>query len=578
MIALNNVSIHFPGKELLNNVTLNIADGERVALIGKNGSGKTTLLKAIIGEFKDYAGQINTTGKAVYLDQYRTFNSRTPYEYYLEVADTPEKQRLVRSILKGLGFAEEDWHRDINTFSGGEKTRLHIGRIFLEDADFILLDEPTNFLDIPGIHFLKNLLKNFRGGYIIISHDRSFLRDTCERFLEINNSKIWDFRMNFDNYLRERETLILNQKRSMKNKQREIERLKKIIERYRKWGREKFIKQAKSKEKMLQRMLGELQSEVTFEEDVEKEVSIPIPEPSGYVVLSVDNLKFLDILEDVSFKVYTGEKVAILGPNGSGKSTILKLLAGRLKGEGVVEFGHNVKVEFLDQFVENLDEENTVFEELSDEMSFQPDYIIRAYAGKFGFKGEDVFKNVFELSGGERQILALAKVLLKRPNLLVLDEPTNHMDLETVEALEKALKEYKGSLILVSHDEELIKNVCSRYYMIKNRRLVEVSSDFEISVEKKVEKKSPNFEYEQKKKIKNQLKKAKEEIKKLRGMEEKLLKKLELVEIELFGVGADYVKAMELTEKKESLENEIMEILEKIETLEEEIKYFQQHF
>ncbi|ABR30692.1 ABC transporter [Thermosipho melanesiensis] len=576
MIVLNNVSLHFPGKELLNNVSLNISDGEKVALIGKNGSGKTTLLKAIVGEFKEYTGQINTTGKVVYLDQYRTFSSNTPYEYYMEVADTPEKERLVRSILKGFGFEEEDWKRNLSTFSGGEKTRLQIGRLFLEEADFILLDEPTNYLDIAGIHFLKNLLKSFKGGYIIISHDRSFLRDTCERFLEINNGKIWDFRMGFDAYLKERESLILHQKRSMKNKQREIERLKKIIERYRKWGREKFIKQAKSKEKILQKILEELQSEVIFEEETKKNVSIPIPENTGYIVLNVKGLKFLNIIDDVTFTVYSGDKIAILGPNGSGKSTILKFISGKLKGEGLVEFGYNVKVEFLDQFVEELDEENSVFEEIANEMEMQPDYVIRAYAGRFGFKGEDVFKTISELSGGERQILALAKVLLKKPNLLILDEPTNHMDLETVEALEDALKEYKGSLILVSHDEELVKNVCNRYFILKDKKLLEVSdiSQYEPKEEKK-EEKIINTDYEEKKRRKNRIKKLKMEIEKLNEEEKRLLKKIDEIDLKLLNVGSDYIKAMELSEEKEKLEEKILNLLQKIDEMEKEIKYLE---
>ncbi|RDI90247.1 ABC transporter ATPase [Thermosipho africanus Ob7] len=574
MIILNNLTISFPGKTLLSDVNLNISDKERVALIGKNGSGKTTLLKAIAGIFNDYTGKIITSGKILYLDQFRTFDEKTPYEYYMKVANTPEKERLVRSILKGLGFEEEDWHRDISTFSGGERTRLQIGRLFIEDAEFILLDEPTNYLDILGIRFLKNLLKNFNGGYIIISHDRSFLRDTCERFLEINNEKIWDFKMKFDSYLVERERLILHQQRTMKNKQKEIERLKKIIERYRKWGREKFIKQAKSKEKMLQKMLEELESEVTFnEEEFDKKISLPTPEMPGYVVLTVKHLKFLDILKDVSFTIHSGDKMALLGKNGSGKSTILRLIKGDINGSGTVEFGYNVRVEFLDQFVEELDEESTVFEEISNEMEFEPDYVIRAYAGKFGFKGEDVFKEVHNLSGGERQILALAKVLLRKPNLLVLDEPTNHMDLDTLEALENALKEFKGNIILVSHDEELIKNVCNKFFVLEKGILKEISDLSEyVPTEEKERKKKENIEFEEKKKLKNKLKSLKEQLKKKKEKEEKLIKELERVEEELLNIDSDYVKAEKLVNQKNELEENIFNTMHEIEELEKQIE------
>ncbi|MDK2885903.1 MAG: ATP-binding cassette, subfamily er 3 [Thermosipho sp. (in: thermotogales)] len=575
MIILNGLTISFPGKTLLSDINLNISDKDRVALIGKNGSGKTTLLKAIAGIFKDYTGNIFTSGKILYLDQFRSFDEKTPFDYYMKVADTPEKERMVRSILKGLGFEEQDWYRDVSTFSGGEKTRLHIGRIFLESPDFVLLDEPTNFLDISGIHFLKNLLRNFNGGYIIISHDRSFLRDTCERFLEINNEKIWDFNMRYDNYIEERKNLLLHQERELKNRVREIERLKTIIERYRKWGREKSIKQAKSKEKRLQKMLEELENTTVFvENEADKVVKIPEPEPTGYIVLEVKNLGFLNVIRDVSFTIYNGEKVAIMGPNGSGKTSILKMISGTLEGQGIVKFGHNVKPVFLEQFVENLDPDNTVFEEISSEMEMEPDYVIRAYAGRFGFKGEDVFKMVSELSGGEKQILALSKVLLKKPNLLILDEPTNHMDLETVEILENALKEFKGAVLLVSHDEELIRNVCNRFLAIKDRTIKEISSvdEYDMPSEKNIEVKKNNSEYEVRKKVKNQIKKFRNQITELEEKEKSLSVELEKIEKELLKVGSDYVKAMELTQKKEYLEEEILNILQEIENLKNQLE------
>ncbi|SHH53031.1 ATP-binding cassette, subfamily F, member 3 [Thermosipho atlanticus DSM 15807] len=575
MIVLNNLSISFPGKTLLSNINLNISDKEKVALIGKNGSGKTTLLKAIAGIYNDYAGQIVTTGKVLYLDQFRVFDAKTPFEYYLKVADTPEKERIARSILKGLGFNEKDWNRDISTFSGGERTRLHIGRIFLENPDFLLLDEPTNFLDISGIHFLKSLLRNFDGGYLIISHDRSFLRDTCNRFLEINNEKIWDFNMNFDDYLRERKNLLLHQERELKNRTREIERLKTMIERYKKWGREKSIKQAKSKEKLLEKRLKELEEKTLFlEEESGKKVKIPVPEPAGYVILEVKGASFLDVIKDISFTIYNGEKVAILGPNGSGKSTLLRLINGKIAGSGEIKFGHNVKAVFLDQFVENLNLENTVFEELASEMKMEPDYIIRAYAGRFGFKGEEVFKLVLELSGGEKQILALAKVLLKKPNLLVLDEPTNHMDLETTEILEKALREYEGSVILISHDEELIKNVCNRYFMIRNKTLHEISSldEYDIQHEKNNRTRKSSNTFIERKRIKNKVKKIGETIDKLVQEEKELSNQLEKIDIELVKVGSDYIKAMRLTKEKENLEEKILKILEEIEKLRHQLE------
>ncbi|QTA38415.1 ATP-binding cassette domain-containing protein [Thermosipho ferrireducens] len=581
MISIVNLTINFPGKLLFKNVNLTIQDKDRVGLIGKNGSGKTTLLKAIGQLFEDYEGQISTSGNIVYLDQFRTFDADTPYEYYMKKADTPEKERMVRSILKGLGFEEHDWNRSIESFSGGEKTRLHLGRLFLETPDFILLDEPTNFLDIAGIHYLKKLLSNFNGGYIIISHDRSFLRDTCTRFLEINNEKIWDFRMPFDKYLEERKRLLEHQERELKNRTREIERLKTIIERYRRWGREKSLKQAKSKEKRLQKMLDELENiTLLTDEKSSKKVKIPQPEPTGYIILEASKLGFKNIINDVSFTMYEKDKVAILGPNGSGKTTILKLIIGKITDRGKVSFGHNVTFAFLDQFVENLNNRNTVFEEISDEMPMEPEHTVRAYIGRFGFRGEDVFKMVNELSGGEKQILALAKILLKKPNLLILDEPTNHMDLETVEILEKALKEYKGSIMLVSHDEELIKNVCNRFFAIKDKKLVELKNleNYDTSytnLKTKNPTKNKENNFEERKKVKNQIKKTMQTIEKLKKEEEELSQKLSKTIKLLDTVGSNYQKAMELTREKETLELKILEILETIETLEEKLKSLQ---
>jgi len=571
MITIKNLSIAFPEKTLFSNLNATIFSKDRIGLMGKNGCGKSTLLKAIAGIFKDYYGEINLQGKVLYMDQYRTFETKTPYEYYMKVADTPEKQKQVRSILKGLGFPEEDWNRDISTFSGGEKTKLHLGRLFVEEPDFLLLDEPTNFLDIESIEFLKELLKNFRGGYIIISHDRDFLRSTCEKFWEINNERMWIFDMDFDRYHEERARIIENQRRQLTNIQREIERLRTIIDRYKKWGREKFTRQAKSKEKVLEKMLEELESMPNlYIEEEEKKINIPEPDSTGYVVLDVKNVSWSTLLKNVSFTIYEKDKVAIVGPNGSGKTTLLKIINNQTEYSGQVTIGYNVKVVYLEQFVDQLDLENTVFDEIFEEMPDKPDYLIRAYAGRFGFRGEDVFKNVGDLSGGERQILALAKVLLRKPNVLVLDEPTNHMDLETVEALENALREYKGCVIMVSHDLELIRNVCNRFFTIKNGTVIESNEPVFYSKERKKVEKEKNTDYEEKKRLKNQLKNWKRQIEELKLKEEEIVKRISEVEESMHRT-QDYVKVMEFINEKQQLEEELLNVMETAEDLSKKI-------
>jgi ATP-binding cassette subfamily F protein 3 len=575
MITIKNLTIAFPEKTLFSNFNVTVLAKDRIGLMGKNGSGKSTLLKAIAGIFNDYHGEITVQGKVLYMDQYRTFEARTPYEYYMGVADTPEKQKQVRSILKGLGFPEEDWERDISTFSGGERTKLQLGRLFVEDPDFLLLDEPTNFLDIESIEFLKELLRSFRGGYIIISHDRDFLRNTCEKFWEINNERIWVFDMDFDSYHLERQRIIETQRRQLVNIQREIERLRTIIDRYKKWGREKFTKQAKSKEKMLEKMLEELESmPKMYLEEEEKAISIPEPDNTGYVVLEVKNVSWNGLLKNVSFTVYQGDKIAIVGPNGSGKTTLLKIITGQTNYTGQVTFGYNVKAVYLEQFVDQLDLENTVFDELFEEIPDKPDYVIRAYAGRFGFRGEDVFKTVADLSGGERQILALAKVLLRKPNMLILDEPTNHMDLETVEALESALKEYKGAVLLVSHDLELIRNVCNRFFTIKNGELLESNEPIFFSKEKKKVEKEKNVDFEEKKRLRNQLKSWKKQLEELKERENEITYMISDLENRMHKE-QDYVKLMELMGEKEKLEEELLRVMETFEEIEKKIKEFE---
>ncbi|MFN6992100.1 MAG: ABC-F family ATP-binding cassette domain-containing protein, partial [Fervidobacterium sp.] len=378
MITISNLSISFPEKTLFSGFNATIFPKDRIGLMGKNGTGKSTLLKAIAGIFQDYSGEITLSGKVLYMDQYRLFDANTPFEYYSKVADTPEKQRQVRSILKGLGFNEGDWERPISTFSGGEKTKLQLGRLFIEEQDFLLLDEPTNFLDVESVEFLKSLLNSFRGGYIVISHDRDFLRNVCRKFWEINNERIWIFDMDFDKYHEERKRIIETQKRQVANIQREIERLKNIIDRYKKWGREKFTKQAKSKEKVLEKMLEELESiPNAYLEEEEKRIDIPEPENSGHTVLQVENVSWNNLLKNVSFTVYQKDKIAIIGPNGSGKTTLLKIITNRIVYNGTVNVGYKVDIAYVDQFVDQLDLENTVFDEIFEEMPDKPDYVIR---------------------------------------------------------------------------------------------------------------------------------------------------------------------------------------------------------
>ncbi len=573
MVIIKNLSISFAEKTLFTDFNATVTDSDRIGLLGKNGSGKSTLLKAIAGLFEDYDGEIITTGRIAYLDQYRAFSAKTPFEYYSQLADTPQKQKNVRSILKGFGFDEKDWHRSITTFSGGERTKIQLGRLFIEEPDFLLLDEPTNFLDIEGIEFLKNLLKNFKGGYIVIAHDRDFLRSVCNKFWEINNEHVWVFDMNFDSYRTQRQLIIETQKRQFTNMQREIERLKKIIDQYKKWGRDKAVKQAKSRQKMLDRMLEELENmPAQYMQEQEKIINIPLPESAGHVVLECRDIHYNSLIKGASFTMYWQDKIALIGPNGSGKTTLLKIITNQVDYTGTVKIGHNVKMVYIDQFVEKLDPQNTVFDEIFEELFDQPDYVIRSYLGRFGFKGEDVFKSVSELSGGERQMLALAKVLLRKPNLLILDEPTNHMDLSAVEALENALKEYSGSVLIVSHDVELIKNVCNRFLSIKDGSLIEVDEPIFFKAQKNQDlPKKGNDLFDEKKKLRNQIKSMKTRLQQLKDLEESIISQIDEIEKQL-STTSDYNRIIKMNEQKENLEHKLYQILEESEKINQNLK------
>ncbi len=577
MITIKDLCISFAEKTLFCGFNGTVFDNDRIGLVGKNGSGKTTLLKAIAGLFEDYDGQISKNGKTVYLDQYRSFDAQTPFAYYSQVADTPEKQKNVRSILKGFGFTEKDWYREISTFSGGEKTKLQLGRLFIEQPDFLLLDEPTNFLDIEGIELLKNLLKSFKGGYIVITHDRNFLRNVCDKFWEINNERVWVFDMDFDSYREQRQLILETQKRQLSNMQKEIERLKRIIEQYKKWGRDKVVKQAKSRQKMLDKMLEELENMPNqYLEEQERRISLPKPQSTGHVVLECKGIGWNSLIRDVTFTIYSQDKVALIGPNGSGKTTLLRIIAGQVEHQGVVKIGHNVKMVYLDQFVERLDPQSTVFDEIFEELLDQPDYVIRSYLGRFGFKGEDVFKFVNDLSGGERQILALSKVLLSKPNLLILDEPTNHMDLMTVEAFESALKEYEGSVLIVSHDIELIKNVCNRFLTIRDGTVVEVEEPLFFKIQKNQSvNKGVGSDFDEKKKLRNQIKSLKTKLQDLANLERSIGDELADIDKQLFTIN-DYDKIIKLNEKKESLEQRFLQILEEMEQLNNKLAELEQ--
>jgi len=586
LLRLENVSHNFGEFYLFYDVDLVINQNDRIALIGKNGAGKTTLLNIISGNIEPIEGRVlkrNDLNISL-LKQYRLDLNKTDptlYDFIKESVskNTPEHivDKTVRSLLVGLGFEESQWNRNVSGLSGGELTRLSLGKTLSEKSDLLLLDEPTNHLDLFSIDWLINYLKNYKGAMVIVSHDRTFLKQLCNKYWEINNSKIWEFKGTYKEYIQSREIYINSVNSRKQNLQKEIERLEKMIERYRSWATEKMVRQAVIRERKLEELKNELEEIQNIEEEKGIDVKIPQPTKTGYKVVEVKDLSFSynkeqKLLENISFELYEGEKLAILGKNGCGKSTLLKLLIGELENhEGSIEWGYNIKIGYLDQVISNLSQEYDVLNETWELVKDWKDFEVRKYLGRFGFYSSEVFKKVSELSGGELTRLALAKILLEKPNVLILDEPTNHLDILTIESLEQALKEYTGAIIFVSHDQSFIENISNKFLLIDNDEskisenieplLEEIKNNsFKIKKEKKV-----NEEYEQNKKIKNRIKTLNKEISRIRVESELLFEKLDSVEAKLFEYGDDYNKVLELIEEKNKLEKELTK-LQKLES------------
>ncbi|KLO21473.1 ABC transporter [Marinitoga sp. 1197] len=582
LFKLENISHNFGTQDIFYDIDLSVYEKDRIALIGANGSGKTTLLKIINGEIEPLEGTILKTKnlKLGYLKQFRADElNLTLFNYVLKEIEKnikdEMKNKIVRSVLKGMGFDENHWDRKINSLSGGELTRLALGRVLAGDYNLLILDEPTNHLDIYSINWLINYLKSYKGAMIFVSHDRKFIKELANRFWEINNFKLWDFKGNYKQYLTLRENILINITNRKKNLEKEINRLNSMIERFRKWGTEKMMKQAKFREKLRDKLLKEFEKIQSLQEEKIIKIKIPEPKKTGYKVLEIKNLSFgynekKLLLKNINFEINEGEKITILGKNGSGKSTLLKLLTGKLSPvKGNINWGYNIKIGYLDQVISSLNKSLDVMGLIWKDVPQWQDYEVRKYIGRFGFSGETVFKSVETLSGGELTRLALAKLILQKPNVLILDEPTNHLDIFTIQTLEETLKEFKGAIIMVSHDENLIKNLSDSFYLIKNSSLLKYKSFDEILPELindsfKIKKENGyNIDYKTNKKIKNKIKSLKSEKKRLEEKFEKIIIDIENIENLMYSYSQDYQKLIKLEEEKNSLEQQLENITKK---------------
>lgn len=534
ILACQNINKAFGTNVILKDASFHIEEKEKAAIVGINGAGKSTLLKIIMKQIPEDSGEVilakdRTIG---YLAQHEAVSSgNTIYEELLEVKqDIFELERHIRTlelqmksqsggeleqtlelynrlntefeqkngyackseivgVLKGLGFTEDEFSKQVDTLSGGQKTRVALGKLLLAKPDLILLDEPTNHLDMQSIAWLENFLINYSGAVIIVAHDRYFLNRVVSKVIEIDHAKATTFLGNYSAYSEKKAQLRDSQLKAWMNQQREIKHQQEVIDKLKSFNREKSIKRAESREKMLEKM------EVLDRPDTEVQelkLSLEPRFPSGNDVLRVEGLakSFGDhtLFTDLDFEIKRGERVALIGNNGTGKTTILKIINELLAADaGSFTLGSKVCIGYYDQEHHVLHMEKTLFEEISDDYPTLTNTEIRNVLAAFLFTGDDVFKRISDLSGGERGRVSLAKLMLSEANFLILDEPTNHLDILSKEILEQALNRYTGTVFYVSHDRYFINQTATRILELTGNTLVNYIGNYDYYLEKKDE-------------------------------------------------------------------------------------------
>ena len=531
VLSCNHISKSFVTGDVLTDCSFHIEDHEKAAIVGLNGAGKSTLLKIITGEMSPDSGDVTISkGKNIgYLAQNQDISADSTImdemiktkEYLVNMEerirsleiemksktgeelealmDTYSKlnhtfelengyayKSEITGVLKGLGFTEDDFDKKISSLSGGQKTRVFLSRLLLLKPDIILLDEPTNHLDMTSIAWLETFLTNYPGAVIIVSHDRYFLDKIVTHVIEIENHTIRSYTGNYSAFAEKKEKIRDAELKHYYNQQREIKHQEEVIEKLKSFNREKSIKRAESREKMLEKM--EVLNKPVFV-DSEMHLKLTPQITSGNDVLTVKELSksFGEnvLFNNLDFEVKRGEKVAIIGDNGTGKTTILKIINNLIDADhGEISLGSKVVIGYYDQEHHVLTMENTLFDEISDAYPDMTGTEIRNVLAAFLFTGDDVFKRIADLSGGERGRVSLAKLMLSKSNFLILDEPTNHLDITSKEILENALNNYDGTVLYVSHDRYFINKTATRILDLKNKKLVNYIGNYDYYLEK----------------------------------------------------------------------------------------------
>ena len=626
VLSCSNISKAYGTNSILEDISFTIEDGDKIGLIGLNGSGKTTLLNILAKEDLSDSGNIYTQKdlKIGYLKQHTNIESDlTVFDECLEVfkplikmeetiRDLENRISLesanghsneldsllneysilleefnnkngygyrseIKGVLKGLGFSEEEMDRNSNVLSGGQKARLSLAKLLLEKPNILLLDEPTNHLDIDAINWLEDYLTEYNGAVLTISHDRYFLNNVVSKIFHLENKNIKIYNTNYTKYMDQRKKDLEVLKNQYENQQKEIKRQEEIIQRFSNYGGSRYIKQAQARQKLLDKMklldkpMEDKKTKISFEPKIK----------SGRDVLQVESLEknFGDykLFEDINFNVYRGERVGLIGPNGIGKTTLFKAVLNEIPYDnGDIRIGHHVHIGYFDQEQTSLNLNNTIIDEIWDDNPKLNHYEIRTILSRFLFIGDDIFKEISELSGGERGRLQLLKMMLSDANFLLMDEPTNHLDIDSKEVLEDALIDYEGTLFVISHDRYFLNRVTNKILEMTEDGITEYLGNYDYYLEKKNAIKIEEYEELKTKtqiKLERKKEREKQELNKKRKKEiESLEEIIEKNEMELEDLDKllcdpkiyeNPEEALKLSEKRENLQSELDKFYDK---------------
>lgn len=630
ILSCQNICKTFVEKPVLKNVSFHLNDNDRLAIIGYNGAGKSTLLKILIGELHADEGDISIKKDASigYLAQHqdhefhhtifdellsvkkdvilldekmRTYeqemkhltgdaleqkmNQYTQATHQFEQMNGFAYKSEITGILKGLGFAEEDFEKQINTLSGGQRTRVALGKLLLKNPDVLLLDEPTNHLDVESIRWLETYLSHYKGAVIIVSHDRYFLDRIVNKVMEIEFGKSMLFDGNYTQFIEKRDQIKAIRLKEYKNQQQEIKHQQEVIQKLKQFNREKSIRRAESREKALEKI--EI-LEKPMEYNADMRLSIEPEVVSGNDVLMLKDVAksfgSKPLFQHISADIFREERVALIGPNGTGKTTLLKMICKKIsKNEGVIQLGAGVSIGYYDQAQDNLDTSKTIFDEISDAYPDLTNTKIRNTLAAFLFYGEDVFRPISSLSGGEKGRVSLAKLMLSHANFLILDEPTNHLDIHSKEILESAMNAYTGTILYVSHDRYFINKTATRILEISSNGLTSYPGNYQDYLAQKEKEKiakqqttektenvtTSKLSWQQQKeeqakqrKKENCLKKVEEQITELEERQEELSSQMALPEN-----STDPAKLLELSNEQSKIASSLEKLYEEWETL-----------